>query len=167
MRQPDAWMWSVDGEDFVDYLLLAKGQDFLGHAPEPVLAAVSEACRNGLIYGGEHPLEVEAAEAVCDALGWAETWCASKGTGSDKFVQAALRLARAATGLLYGRPSLPRDHYHWLAGQRAHRTARRQLGAGQRKTRSPVTSRTSSSSRGTTARRSSSYWLYPETRLPR
>lgn len=109
-RAAGAWMWSVDGEDFVDYLL-GQGPNFLGHAPEPVLAAVSEACRNGLIYGGQHPLEVEAAEAVCDALGWADM--VRFGTTGTEVVQAALRLARAATG----RNMVVRfeGHYHgWL-----------------------------------------------------
>jgi glutamate-1-semialdehyde 2,1-aminomutase len=109
-RAAGAWMWSVDGEDFVDYLL-GQGPNFLGHAPERVLAAVSEACRDGLIYGGEHPLEVEAAEAICDALGWADM--VRFGSTGTEVVQAALRLARAATG----RNMVVRfeGHYHgWL-----------------------------------------------------
>jgi glutamate-1-semialdehyde 2,1-aminomutase len=109
-RAQGAWMWSVDGDDYVDYLL-GQGPNFLGHCPEPVLAAVSEACRHGLIYGGEHPLEVAAAEAVCDAVGWADM-VRFGGTGTE-VVQAAFRLARAATG----RTKVVRfeGHYHgWM-----------------------------------------------------
>lgn len=109
-RAKGAWLWSVDGNDFVDYLL-GQGPNFLGHAPEPVLAAVSDACSRGVIYGGEHPLEVEAAESVCEALGWADM--VRFGVSGTESVQAALRLARAATG----RTKVVRfeGHYHgWL-----------------------------------------------------
>jgi glutamate-1-semialdehyde 2,1-aminomutase len=109
-RAQGAWMWSVDGDDYVDYLL-GQGPNFLGHAPEPVLSAVSEACRNGIIYGGEHPLEIDAAEAVCDSLGWAEM--IRFGVSGTESVQAALRLARASTGR--SRVVRFEGHYHgWL-----------------------------------------------------
>jgi glutamate-1-semialdehyde 2,1-aminomutase len=109
-RAQGAWMWSVDGDDYVDYLL-GQGPNFLGHAPEPVLSAVFEACRNGIIYGGEHPLEIDAAEAVCESLGWADM--VRFGVSGTESVQAALRLARASTG----RSMVVRfeGHYHgWL-----------------------------------------------------
>jgi glutamate-1-semialdehyde 2,1-aminomutase len=109
-RAKGAWLWSVDGDDYVDYLL-GQGPNFLGHAPEPVLSAVSDACSRGVIYGGEHPLEVEAAESVCEALGWADM--VRFGVSGTESVQAALRLARAATG----RTKVVRfeGHYHgWM-----------------------------------------------------
>jgi glutamate-1-semialdehyde 2,1-aminomutase len=109
-RARGAWLWDVDGKDYVDYLL-GQGPNFLGHAPPVVLAAVETACRNGLIYGGQHPLEVAAAEAFCDAVGWAEM--VRFGVSGTESVHAALRLARAATG----REKVVRfqGHYHgWL-----------------------------------------------------
>jgi glutamate-1-semialdehyde 2,1-aminomutase len=109
-RARGAWLWDVDGKDYVDYLL-GQGPNFLGHAPPVVLAAVETACRNGLIYGGQHPLEVAAAEAFCDAVGWAEM--VRFGVSGTESVHAALRLARAATG----RDKVVRfqGHYHgWL-----------------------------------------------------
>lgn len=109
-RARGAWLWDVDGKDYVDYLL-GQGPNFLGHAPPAVLAAVETACRNGLIYGGQHPLEVAAAEAFCDAVGWAEM--VRFGVSGTESVHAALRLARAATG----RDKVVRfqGHYHgWL-----------------------------------------------------
>jgi glutamate-1-semialdehyde 2,1-aminomutase len=109
-RAYGAWLWDVDGNDYVDYLL-GQGPNILGHAAEPVHRAVTEACRLGNLYGGQHPLEVEAAELVCDTLGWAEM-VRFAASGSES-VQAALRLARAATG----RRGFVRfhGHYHgWL-----------------------------------------------------
>lgn len=109
-RARGAWLWDVDGQDYVDYLL-GQGPNFLGHAPPVVLAAVETACRSGLIYGGQHPLEVAAAEAFCDAVGWAEM--VRFGVSGTESVHAALRLARAATG----RDKVVRfqGHYHgWL-----------------------------------------------------
>jgi glutamate-1-semialdehyde 2,1-aminomutase len=111
-RARGAWLWDVDGRDYVDYLL-GQGPNFLGHAPPAVLAAVEAACRDGLIYGGQHPLEVDAAEAVCAALGWADM--VRFGVSGTESVHAALRLARAATG----RDKVIRfeGHYHgWLDG---------------------------------------------------
>ncbi|WP_199433246.1 aspartate aminotransferase family protein [Qaidamihabitans albus] len=105
-----AWLYDVDGENYVDYLL-GQGPNFLGHAPQPVLDAVTAACGRGLIYGGQHRLEVEAAEVVCSSLGWADM--VRFGVSGTESVQAALRLARAATG----RTTVVRfeGHYHgWL-----------------------------------------------------
>lgn len=109
-RASGAWLYDVDGNDYVDYLL-GQGPNFLGHAPEFVLAAVDAASREGLIYGGQHELEVRASEAICEALGWAEM--VRFGVTGTEIVQAALRLARAATG----RTKVIRfeGHYHgWL-----------------------------------------------------
>ncbi|MDP8958276.1 MAG: aminotransferase class III-fold pyridoxal phosphate-dependent enzyme [Actinomycetota bacterium] len=105
-----AWLWDVDGHDYVDYLL-GQGPAFLGHAPPQVLQAVERASRRGLVFGAQHPLEVEAAERLCAMLGWAEM--VRFGSSGTEMVQAALRLARAATG----RRRFVRfeGHYHgWL-----------------------------------------------------
>lgn len=109
-RAKGAYLHSVDGHDYVDYLL-GQGPNFLGHAPDVVLDAVDTACRRGLIYGGQHELEIEAAEAVCSALEWPEM--VRFGVSGTESVQAALRLARAVTG----RTKIIRfeGHYHgWL-----------------------------------------------------
>ncbi|GHF73296.1 glutamate-1-semialdehyde 2,1-aminomutase [Amycolatopsis bartoniae] len=105
-----AWLYGVDGRDYVDYLL-GQGPNFLGHAPKHIIDAVFEACRDGVVFGGQHELEVRASELVCQAVGWADMIRFSM-TGTEA-VQAALRLARAATG----RTKLIRfeGHYHgWL-----------------------------------------------------
>ncbi|GAA1137106.1 glutamate-1-semialdehyde 2,1-aminomutase [Kribbella jejuensis] len=105
-----AWLFSVDGRDYVDYLL-GQGPNFLGHAPDQVIQAVSAACRDGLIYGGQHEPEIQAAELVCSVAKWPDMVRFS--VSGTEAVQAALRLARAATG----RTEIIRfqGHYHgWL-----------------------------------------------------
>jgi glutamate-1-semialdehyde 2,1-aminomutase len=109
-RGQGAWLWDVDGNDYVDYVL-GQGPALLGHAAEPVQAAVAEACRRGNVYGAQHGLEVEAAELLCRVAGWPEM--VRFGCSGTESVQAALRLARALTG----RTKFVRfeGHYHgWL-----------------------------------------------------
>ena len=109
-RGEGAWLWDVDGNDYVDFLL-GQGPAFLGHAPPSVLRAVEEACRGGMVFGAQNRHEVEAAERLCSMLGWAEM--VRFGSSGTEMVQAALRLARAVTGKLgflrFG------GHYHgWI-----------------------------------------------------
>lgn len=88
-------IYDIEGRDYIDYLL-GQGPAFLGHAHPAVISAVSEALKTGMVFGAQHPLEVEAAEAVCNALGWADMVRFNM-TGTEA-VQAAFRLARAVTG---------------------------------------------------------------------
>lgn len=109
-RAEGAWLWDVDGNDYVDYLL-GQGPNYLGHACEEVNAAVARACRKGMVYGAQHELEIEAAERLCEAVGWADM--VRFGLSGTEMVQAAVRLARAVTG----RRRFVRfeGHYHgWL-----------------------------------------------------
>jgi glutamate-1-semialdehyde 2,1-aminomutase len=109
-RGEGAWLWDVDGNDYVDYLL-GQGPNFLGHAPAGVNRDVAEACARGSVFGAQHELEVEAGTLFLETLGWAER--VRFGLSGTEMVQAALRLARAATG----RDRFVRfeGHYHgWL-----------------------------------------------------
>lgn len=90
-----AWLYDVQGRDFVDYLL-GQGPNFLGHAHPAVTAAVEAAIRQGILFAAQTPVEVKAAEAVLDAVGWAEQL--RFGLTGNEMVQTALRVARAATG---------------------------------------------------------------------
>ena len=109
-RGKGAWLWDADGNNYVDYLL-GQGPNFLGHAHDDVISAVDSAMRRGGVFGSQHVLENEAAELFLDSVGWADqVRFGVSGTEAD---QAALRLARAATG----RTKIIRfeGHYHgWL-----------------------------------------------------
>lgn len=109
-RGQGAWLWDVDGNDYVDYLL-GQGPAFLGHAPQDILDEVEAACRKGMVFGAQNPYEVEAADRLCSMLGWPEM--VRFGSSGTEMVQAALRLARAVTD----RKRFVRfeGHYHgWL-----------------------------------------------------
>ena len=72
---------------------------------------MTAAQRDGVIFAATHVREIEAAERVLAALGWAQTM--RFGSSSTEMVQAALRMARAATGraglLMFD------GHYHgWI-----------------------------------------------------
>lgn len=94
-RGEGAWLWDVDGNDYVDYLL-GQGPCFLGHAAAPVAAAVAEATRRGMVFGAQHAEEVTAAERFLAATRWPER--VRFGVTGTEMVQLALRVARAATG---------------------------------------------------------------------
>ena len=105
-----ARLWDVDGNEYVDYVL-GQGPCFLGHAHPAVNRAVAQACEKGLVFGAQHELEVEAVERLLGAVGWAEQ--GRLGATGTECVQAALRVARAATGR--NRFVHFEGHYHgWL-----------------------------------------------------
>ncbi len=109
-RAEGAWLWDVDGNEYVDYLL-GQGPNFLGHAHPAVNRSVAEACERGLIFGGQHPLELDASRRFLELLKWPDM--VRFGVSGTEMVQAAIRLARAATG----RERFVRfeGHYHgWL-----------------------------------------------------
>lgn len=94
-RGEGAHLVDVDGNRLIDYYL-GMGPMILGHNPESVRRAVVEQLDRGFLYGGQSPVEAEAAELFCQLVPCAEKlrFC---GSGSEA-VQAALRLARAGTG---------------------------------------------------------------------
>src|SRR5580700_3150920 len=105
-RASGSRIWDADGTEYLDYLL-GQGPNVLGYAPPRVLEKVLAAQRDGVIYAATHRREIEAAERVLAVLGWAETM--RFGSSSTEMVQAALRMARAATG----RTLVLRFHGHY------------------------------------------------------
>jgi glutamate-1-semialdehyde 2,1-aminomutase len=87
-------LYDADGNELIDYYL-GMGPMILGHTPEDVQTAVRLQLERGILFGGQSPVELEAAQLVCEMSPCAERvrFCAS---GSEA-VQIALRLARAAT----------------------------------------------------------------------
>lgn len=110
VRGQGSKVWDINGNEYIDYLL-GQGPNFLGHANPIVMAKVSEVIKDGMLFGAQNPLEIEAAELVLDAVQWGEQLRFSV-TGTEA-VQTALRVARAHTSKTkYVRFQ---GHYHgWL-----------------------------------------------------
>jgi glutamate-1-semialdehyde 2,1-aminomutase len=105
-----AYLYDIDGNRLIDYYL-GMGPMILGHRPEEVVEAVRRQLERGILFGGQSEVEFEAAELVCGMLPSAEKVRFSS-SGSEA-AQAALRLARAATGR--GVIVKFEGHYHgWL-----------------------------------------------------
>ncbi|MGB0767294.1 MAG: glutamate-1-semialdehyde 2,1-aminomutase [Phycisphaeraceae bacterium] len=85
----------VDGNDYIDYVG-SYGPLILGHASEPVLAAVTKTAKHGTSFGMPTELETKLAEAVIAAVPSVEV-VRFVNSGTEA-AMSALRLARAATG---------------------------------------------------------------------
>lgn len=104
------YVTDVDGNQLIDYYL-GMGPMLLGHNPKRVIDAAKAQLDKGILFAAQTDVEFEAARLVCQLVPCAErVRFASSGT---EVVQAALRLARAATG----RNTIIKfeGHYHgWL-----------------------------------------------------
>ncbi len=94
-RAKGSRLWDVDGNEYIDYAL-GMGPVILGHAAAEVNEAIGRCLAEGQLYAGQHEDELQLARAVCQSVPCAEMVRFSL-SGSEA-VQAALRLARAATG---------------------------------------------------------------------
>ncbi|MBZ0296035.1 MAG: aminotransferase class III-fold pyridoxal phosphate-dependent enzyme [Anaerolineae bacterium] len=109
-RAQGPFVFDIDGNQLIDYYL-GMGPMILGHSPESVVMAVQKQVERGILYAGQSEIEYEAAELVCQMVPCAER--IRFGSSGTEVVQAALRLARAATG----RSTIIKfeGHYHgWL-----------------------------------------------------
>lgn len=88
-------VWDVDGGEYIDYLL-GLASITLGYAYPAVTEAVARQLGEGSIFSLPHPLEVEVAERLIEAIPCAE-WARFLKTGSEAN-SAAIRVARAHTG---------------------------------------------------------------------
>lgn len=94
-RAEGPYVYDVDGNRLIDYYL-GMGPMILGHRPPEVVARVREALDRGILFAGQSELEYEAARLVLEMVPCAQR-VRFASSGSEA-VQAALRLARAATG---------------------------------------------------------------------
>ena len=86
---------AADGTRYIDWIG-SWGPLILGHAPPPVIAAVTEAAARGTSFGAATAMEVELAEEVIDRIPSVEMLrMTSSGTEA---AMSAIRLARAITG---------------------------------------------------------------------
>lgn len=94
-RGEGAYLYDVDGNEYIDYLG-AFGAMILGHAHPAVVEAVERAVRLGTVYGTPTPGEVRLAELLCGAIdGLDLVRFTASGTEA---VMTALRVARGFTG---------------------------------------------------------------------
>jgi glutamate-1-semialdehyde 2,1-aminomutase len=94
-RGKGSHVWDVDGNEFID-LSMAIGPLSLGYGYPAVDRAIREQLEDGITFSMMHPLEVEVAELIREAVPNADMVRYSK-TGAD-VTSAAVRLARAFTG---------------------------------------------------------------------
>ncbi|HJN17606.1 MAG TPA: aminotransferase class III-fold pyridoxal phosphate-dependent enzyme [Armatimonadota bacterium] len=94
-RGKGSHVWDVDGNEYIDYIS-ALGPILLGYCYYQVDQAVAKQLNQGMLYGLLHPLEVKAAEAICDMVPCAEMVRFLK--GGAEVTTAAARIARAYSG---------------------------------------------------------------------
>ncbi len=95
VRGDGAWVWDVDGNKYLDYLM-ALGPIILGYNNEAVNEAIIRQLKDGIVFSQMHPLEVEVAELLVELIPCAEMARFAK-NGSDAN-SGAIRAARAYTG---------------------------------------------------------------------
>ncbi len=93
-RGAGAYLWDVDGRDYVD-MVCSWGPMILGHAHPSVVAAVSAALERGTSFGAATPGEVELAEQIAARAPVEQVRLVNSGTEAT---MSALRLARGFTG---------------------------------------------------------------------
>ncbi len=94
-RGEGPWLIDVDGNRYLD-LIGSWGPLILGHAHPAVVAAATEAVRNGSSFGAPTQAEVTFAEALCSAHpALDQVRLCSSGTEATMH---AIRLARGVTG---------------------------------------------------------------------
>jgi glutamate-1-semialdehyde 2,1-aminomutase len=100
----------ADGNSLIDYYC-GMGATILGHTPPEVIAAVRAQVEKGILFAGQSECEFEAARLLCERIPCAER--VRFGCSGSEMIQAAMRVARAATG----RSTILKceGHYHgWM-----------------------------------------------------
>ena len=162
-RAEGPYLFDADGNRLIDYYL-GMGPMILGHSPRPLREAVREQVDRGILFAGQSEIEFEAARLVCERVPSAERM--RFGSSGSEVVQAAIRLARAATGPAHDpevRGPLPRLVRQHPVVDRAG--PQRGRAGGERRSRSPAARvriprrpRASRCSAGTTSDVSKSGW---------
>jgi glutamate-1-semialdehyde 2,1-aminomutase len=93
-RADGALLYDLDDNMLIDYYM-GMGPIIIGHNPPSIAEAVAEQARSGLLFAAQSEIEYEAARLVCEIVPCAER--IRFGSSGTEVVQAALRLARAAT----------------------------------------------------------------------
>jgi glutamate-1-semialdehyde 2,1-aminomutase len=85
----------VDGNTYLDYVL-GQGPLIHGHSHPELLKAAADAMQKGMMFAAQHEYEIALAEKVCALVPSAER--VRFGSSGSEVIQAAFRIARAATG---------------------------------------------------------------------
>ncbi|MGH2447006.1 MAG: glutamate-1-semialdehyde 2,1-aminomutase [Chloroflexota bacterium] len=94
-RGDGPWIWDVDGNRYLDYVL-SWGPLINGHAYAPAVRAIEEQVPYGTSFGAPTQSELQLAETLVEAVQSLEmVRFVSSGTEA---AMSAIRLARAATG---------------------------------------------------------------------
>jgi len=106
-RGEGPYLHDIDGNRLIDYYL-GMGPMILGHNPSAVVDAVRRQLDKGLLFAAQSEIEYEAARLMHELVPCAER--VRFNCSGSEVVQAAFRLARAATG----RPTILKceGHYH-------------------------------------------------------
>ncbi len=94
-RAKGAYLYDVDGNSFIDYVS-SWGAIILGHADDALVAAVTEALKEGTSYGACHPYEIDLARLIADTFPSMD--CVRLTTSGTEATMSAIRLARGYTG---------------------------------------------------------------------
>ena len=94
-RGEGAYLIDADGNRLIDYYC-GMGAMVLGHTPKGVQEAVKAQVEKGILYAGQSEIEFEAAKILHERIPSAQRL--RFGSSGSEVAQAALRLARAATG---------------------------------------------------------------------
>lgn len=94
-RGEGPYLYDIDGNKLIDYYL-GMGPMILGHNPAALTQAVKTQIESGILFAGQTAVEAEAARLVCELVPCAERM--RFGSSGSEVDQAALRVARAATG---------------------------------------------------------------------
>lgn len=97
-RGQGPFVWDVDGNKYIDYVL-GLGPVILGHSHPYVAEAITKALEEGVALPLIHPLEIELSEKLIDIIPCAEMVRFGK-NGSD-VTAGAVRAARGFTGRDY------------------------------------------------------------------
>jgi len=94
-RAAGAHIWTVDGEELIDYVG-TWGPAIHGHADPRTIAAVKAAADRGTSFGISNPMEVTMAKLICSLVpGVEKVRMCNSGTEA---CMSAIRLARGFTG---------------------------------------------------------------------
>jgi glutamate-1-semialdehyde 2,1-aminomutase len=94
-RAKGAYLYDADGNRYIDYIA-SWGPLILGHAYEPVVAAIKEKVMDGTSFGAPTELEIEMAELIKSMVSNVDlVRMVSSGTEA---CMSAIRLARGYTG---------------------------------------------------------------------